>query len=189
MRAVPTNVRAHTYFLNASVAQVLAVAQDGDDETLGSRDGNGYIDIIAVDEFFLIDDSVDDWLILERGDGSLDESAHETEFHTMLFNKLFLELFPDVYNVGHVDLIEGRQHRSSVLGFLESLRDSEAHAVHGHSSFQSGTVDTVWRLLRGHHIGVGRRLGWWGGWRLGSRRLGRRRRGCGLGCSSGWFSF
>ena len=50
---------------------------------------------------------------------------------------LYLECFAQVHDAGHVDFVESGEHGAGVLGFLETLGDSDAHSIHFHASLAS----------------------------------------------------
>ena len=49
--------------------------------------------------------------LFEGGRGGEDKGGHEAELHTVLLLELVLVLLPQVNQITHVALLEGRQHR------------------------------------------------------------------------------
>mmetsp|Transcript_58127 Transcript_58127/g.102209 ORF Transcript_58127/g.102209 Transcript_58127/m.102209 type:complete len:328 (+) Transcript_58127:719-1702(+) len=96
--------------------------------------------------------------------------------------ELILVLVAQLDQVAHVNFLEGRQHRSSVLGLFQTLGDALSHAGH----LDSGL--SALHSARGHHRGSGSSSLRGSSGRLGSllrssfRRL--RSRGSGLSRSS-----
>ena len=54
------------------------------------------------------------------------EEAHEAELHAVLLLEDFAVLIAHRHHRAHVDLVEGRQHRSAVLHILQPARDGLA---------------------------------------------------------------
>jgi len=48
-----------------------------------------------------------------------------------------------LHEVAHVDLLEGRQHRGGILGFLESLRDALAKKKEKKKSGKMKTMNYI----------------------------------------------
>lgn len=129
------------YLLNVSVAHVVAVAEHRDNESGGGGYSDGDVDEVSVDDLVLVDDSVDNWLLLEGGSGCLDECGHEAELDVVLLGEGLADLLADVHEAAHVNLVEGGEHGVSVLSLLQSLGYSDAHARHGHAGLSAGASD------------------------------------------------
>lgn len=118
------------YLFNAGVSKILAVADDWDDQAGWCGDCNRDVDEVAVDHIIAIDDGVDDWLLLESLGSGTHEGAHEAKLDVVLLCEDLTHFLADVHEATHVDLVEGSEHGRGVLGLLQSLSDSQAHARH-----------------------------------------------------------
>eukprot|EP01137_Pigoraptor_chileana_P003231 Opistho-2@43121 len=178
---------------------LFAVAENGDNKTLGRCHGDANVDIIAVDNLLTLNNGIDDGLVLEGDDRGLDKSRHEAELNLVLLEKIILELVAQCGNVAHVNLVECGEHRIGVLSLLQTLGNGEAHTRHLDPTLRAlsslgglgdlrGRGFLLWCSRGGRSL---RRLG--GGGSLGGLCLGGRgsslllggRRRLGLGGSSG----
>jgi len=48
----------------------------------------------------------------------------------MLLGEVFLEFLSGFHQSAHINFVEGGEHSSGVLGFLESLGDDLSHLAH-----------------------------------------------------------
>jgi hypothetical protein len=63
----------------------------------------------------------------------LDKGGHEAHLDAVLLDEGVLVVLPQLHDVGHVQLVEGRQHRVRVLRLLQARSDLQPHPVHLHS--------------------------------------------------------
>ena len=79
----------------------------------------------------------------------------------MLLLEHVLVLRAQRHDVGHVDLVEGRQHRGGILHILEPPRDGLAQTRHLHALFARGIIGRRGRadLHRGGRLIDRRRRG------------------------------
>lgn len=128
---------------------VLAVSHDWDNES--SRGGHSCADVneISVDHLAVIDDSIDDWLLLEGVNRGFHESAGEAELDSVLLGECVLDVFAGVHESAHIDFIESGQESVCILRFFKSLGDSLTHLAHLDSGFSPGSTDLGGSFLCG----------------------------------------
>lgn len=131
-----THLLAHIgdRLLNANHVQGLDIADNRGNETLLSSHSDADIDVVAVDNSVAavgtLDGSVDGGEIAHGKNSSARKGAHEAKLNAGLLENIVLVELTEFHDVGHVDLVKGGERGSGVLGLLEALSDSEAHAVH-----------------------------------------------------------
>jgi hypothetical protein len=86
-----------TYLFNVSIAEVLAIAENGDNETSWGGDGNRDVNKVAVNDIIAIDDCIDDGLILEGSGRGSYESRHEAKLYTVLLCENIAKFLADVH--------------------------------------------------------------------------------------------
>lgn len=120
--------------LDADHVQALSVSDDGGDETLLGSDGNGDVDVVAVDNGVAavraLNGGVDSRDVACGEDAGAREGGHETELDALVLENLVLVELAELHDGGHVDLVEGGQGGGGVLRLLQALGNAEAHAVH-----------------------------------------------------------
>lgn len=120
--------------LDADHVKSLSVADNRSDESLLSRNGNTDIDVISVDNgitaVWTLNGCVDGWKVPHGEDTGAGERAHEAKLNASLLQDLVLVELAELHQGGHVNLVEGGQGGGGVLGLLQALSDSQAHAVH-----------------------------------------------------------
>jgi hypothetical protein len=160
--------------LNANHVQALSISNDGGNETLLGSDGNGYVDVVAVDDGVAavgtLNRSIDSGYVACGEDAGAREGGHETKLDALVLEDLVFVELAELHDGGHVDFVEGGQGGGGVLRLLQALGDAEAHAVH---------LDLYMLLVGVAHIGVCRR----------TRRSSRLPGVAGLGSSFGFDSF
>jgi len=131
---------------NVQVVHVVAITQHRHHETLFGCYGDAHVDVVTINDLVggVVDDGVDNGLILKSIGGGLDEGRHEAQLDTVFLEEGVLVLLPESDDVCHVDLVEGGQHGASVLGVLQALGDSQAHAVHLHTLLSAGSCADCW---------------------------------------------
>ncbi len=72
---------------------------------------------------------------LQRLHHGLHEESHEAQLHAVLFLECLFVLRPQSHDLMQVDLVEGREHDSRILRFLESPRDREPQSCERHALF------------------------------------------------------
>jgi hypothetical protein len=68
--------------------------------------------------------------LLQRVDDGLHEEGHEAELDAVLLHEVVLVFGAQGHDGGHVDLVEGGEHRGLVLGGDEALGDALAQRGH-----------------------------------------------------------
>ncbi|KAI6755945.1 hypothetical protein HG531_005051 [Fusarium graminearum] len=121
-------------FLNTNHVHGLDISDNGSHEALLSGNGNTDINVVAVNDGITavgsLNGGIDGRQVAHSKNASSGEGAHETQLDTSLLEDVLLVELSELHYVGHVDLVEGGQGCSSVLRLLETLGNSEAHAVH-----------------------------------------------------------
>lgn len=112
----------------------LDVADNGRHKTLLGGDGHGNVDVVPVDDGIAavraLDGGVDDGDVAHGQDTGAGEGAHEAELDTRLLQHVVLVELAELHQGRHVNLVEGGERGSRVLGLLEALGNAETHAVH-----------------------------------------------------------
>ena len=133
--------------LKVSEAIVLAIAHYGHNETCWGRDSSADVDEVTVNHLVVIDDSVDDWLLLERLHRGLHESAHEAELHTMFLHKGILNFLTHIDKVSHINFVESGEKSIGVLSLFQAASDRLAHLAHLDTSLNASSSDLRGSLL------------------------------------------
>ncbi|MNH05034.1 hypothetical protein D3C79_643460 [compost metagenome] len=92
----------------------------------------------------------------QRFNHRLDVEGHEAQTYTVAFFEGFTVLLAQVHDRLHVDFVEGRQHRSAVLRFQQTLSHAFAQTGHRHAFFAAVAQS---RLRCGFNCGCGRLVG------------------------------
>jgi hypothetical protein len=120
--------------LDADHVEGLGVPDNGSNQTLGSGNGNADVNVVPVDDGVsavrALHGGVDSGDLLHGERGGLGESAHEAELGAGLLEDLILVELAHLHEARHVDLVESGERGGGVLGLLQTLGDSQAHAVH-----------------------------------------------------------
>lgn len=133
---VATNLFAHisNRLLNANHVHRLDISDDRGNKALLGSDSHTDIDVVAVDDGVTavgtLNGGVDGGEIAHSKNAGSRESTHETKLDTSLLENVLLVELAELHDVGHIDLVEGGQGSSRVLGLLETLSNSKAHTVH-----------------------------------------------------------
>ena len=130
--------------LDLGEAHAVRVAHHGNHEALLGAHRNAQMVIVLVDEVRAVDLGVDRRNLLEGLGAGLHEEAHEAELGAMLLLEDILVTGAQGHDLGHVDLVEGRQHGGGVLGVLEAARDGLAQLGHAHALFTHAVVSRRW---------------------------------------------
>jgi hypothetical protein len=69
---------------------MLAVPENWDHQSGRGGHRNRNIDVVSLHHVGSIDDSVNDWVLLDGGNCSLNEERHETKLNAVFVNELFL---------------------------------------------------------------------------------------------------
>ena len=120
--------------LDADHVHGLGVADDGGDETLLGGNGDGDVNVVAVNDSVTtvgaLDGGVDGGEVLHGENGSAGEGGHEAKLDASLLEDLLLVLLAHVHQSRHVDLIKGGEGSGGVLRLLQALGDTQTHTVH-----------------------------------------------------------
>lgn len=156
--------------LDLDEAESLAVSDDGGDETLGSGDSDGKVNEVSVDDGVsawmkssqavvstpvarferrgagrqtvgALNRGIGGGDLLKGKNGSPSEGGHVTELDSILLQDGVLVLRSEGDELGHVDLVEGRERGGRVLRLLKSLGDPESHPVHLNPSLVPASFD------------------------------------------------
>ncbi len=115
-------------------AHQLGIAQHGHDQTTVAGNGNADVLIAVVNDVAAVDRGVDRREALQRLDGSLDKEGHEAQAHAVVsLLEQLLVLRTQRHDFGHVDFVEGGQHRHVRLCFDQTLGNLGAQAGHRHT--------------------------------------------------------
>jgi hypothetical protein len=68
---------------------VLAISEDGHEQTGGGGDCDRDINEVAFNDFVAVDDGVDDGVLFEGKSGSLQEKGHETQLNVVFLQEIF----------------------------------------------------------------------------------------------------
>src|SRR5450830_777928 len=123
------------FLLDVGDRHLVRIAQDGHDQAARRTDGDTDVEIAVVDDVVAIDGSVDDRVLLQGGNGGLDEEGHEAQLDAVLFLELVLVLVAQVDDRLHVDFVERGQNRVGRLRLHQALGDTGAQAAHRHALF------------------------------------------------------
>lgn len=149
----PTEIRNGLLDLNHVLR--LGVTDDGGNQTLLGGNSHGDVDVIAVDDgvttVWSLDGCVDSRDLLHGENAGAGEGRHETKLDTLLLENFILVQFAEFHDGRHVNLVEGGQGSCGVLRLLETLGNSEAHAVH---------LDASLLAVTGRRCRLGFRLLW-----------------------------
>lgn len=108
--------------LDSNHIQRLGIANNRSDQSLLGRNSNADIDVVPVDNgitaILTLDGSVDSGQIAHGQHTGTSEGAHETELHTGLLENVILVELPELHQGRHIDLVEGSEGGSRVLGLL-----------------------------------------------------------------------
>ena len=134
--------------LDFSKAETAGVTHHRNDKPLRRADGNPDIIVVLVDDVGAVDFGVHRWKFLKRLDRGQHEHAHEAETGAVGG----LEFLPvgtaERHQRGHVDLVEGGQHRRRVLRRLQARGDDLTQLRHRHAFLAGGVFGA--RLLARH---------------------------------------
>src|SRR5579883_2285536 len=112
---------------------LIRVADHRHDEALAGADGDADVVMVLVDDVVALDLRVDRRQFLERHDAGLDEERHEAQAHAVLLLEAVAIALTERHHSRHVRLVEGGEHGSRVLGFLQALGDPLAEPRHVHA--------------------------------------------------------
>ena len=104
------------FLLEPGKGELLAITDDGDDQSLLGADGHPDVVVVVLDEFVPFQLRVDLRNGLQRFDDGLDEEGHEAELHAILGLETLLDLLAEAHDGAHVDLVEGGEDGGSLLG-------------------------------------------------------------------------
>lgn len=113
---------------NLSQVHAVDVSKDRDDQSFRSSDSDTDVDVVPVNDFVVIDDSIDDRLILQRVCRRLHERRHESQFQSVFLQKGILIRVP------HLDCIP----------------EHERQAIHQQSCKQANTKKQQLTSYRSH---------------------------------------
>ena len=113
----------------------IGVAQDGHDEPFLRADGDADVVVVLEHHLVALDLGVDPRKLAQRADRGLDEERREAEADAEALLERHLVALADRHDAGHVDLVEGREHRGGALRFDEALGDRGAALRHAHALF------------------------------------------------------
>jgi hypothetical protein len=120
--------------LNSDHVEGLCVANDGGNKSLLGGNSDGDVDVVTVDDGVTtvrtLNRGVNSGDILHSLNNGLGESGHESELNTSLLEDGILVELAHLHKSGHVNLVEGSQGSGGVLGLLQTLSNTETHAVH-----------------------------------------------------------
>ena len=120
--------------------ELVAVAHHRHDQALVGADRDSEMVVVLVDEVGAVDFGVDRGDLLQRLHARLHEEAHEAELGAVLLLEGVLVAGAHRHHLGHVDLVEGGQHRGGVLRVLEAARDRLAKLRHPHPLLAGAVV-------------------------------------------------
>ena len=110
----------------------VGVAHDRHDQPLLGADRDADVVVVLEDDLVALDLGVHPRERLQRADDRLGEEGHEAEADTVPLLEGFLARLAQVHHRGHVDLVEGRQHRRRLLRLDQPGGDGLAAAGHAH---------------------------------------------------------
>ena len=133
----------------------VGVTHDRHDQTLLGADRDADVVVVFVDDVVAVDFGVDLGQLLQRDDRGLDEDRHEAEADPVLLLEGVAMALAQRHRLGHVDLVEGRQHRGGVLRRLQALGDAPPQTGHAHADLALTHRRGRDRRAGGQHIRLG----------------------------------
>ena len=116
--------------LDAGEVELVAVADHGDHQALVGADGHADVEEVVLDDVVAVELGVDGRDFLHRLDGGLHEEGHEAELDSVFLEEFLTVAFAQLHDRGHVDLVEGGEHRRLRLGLDKALGDLATQRRH-----------------------------------------------------------
>ena len=155
-------------------AQTIGIADHRHDQALGGADRDADVVVVLEHHLVALDLGVEARERAQRADRGLDEERRDAEADAVLLLERLLVPLAQRHHRGHVDFVEGAEHRRGALRLDQPLGDGRAPLRHAHALF--GAVAGGTRRRLGDRTGRPRlrRLGGGPGLGLGRLRAGGR---------------